>query len=287
MRKIAFATYSKFPDLTEDDRTVIEHLQHHQIQVLPLIWDSDNQHIDDFESIIVRSCWDYHLKPLEFLKWIRRIEEQKIPLWNPGPVIRWNTDKIYLKQLSEKGVAIPPTVWLEQGSQPDLFVILEEQGWERAVIKPSISATAYQTWITSPASARSHQILLEKMLETSGAMVQKFIGEIQTRGEWSFLFFRKEYSHSVLKRARHGDFRVQNDFGGYLEHALAPRSLIEQAQQIVDFVKEELLFARVDGLIIDENFHLMELELIEPLLFLRQDPAAPQRLADAIAASLA
>ncbi|MGH9845700.1 MAG: ATP-grasp domain-containing protein, partial [Blastocatellia bacterium] len=141
----------------------------------------------------------------------------------------------------------------------------------------------FQTWITSPAQARSQQDRLEKLVETSGVMVQRFVDEIQIRGEWSLIFFRKEYSHAVLKRAKPGDFRVQDDFGGYLDKLVPSASLIEQAQQIVDLIEEQLLFARVDGVEIDGKFQLMELELIEPALFLRQDSLASRRFADAIA----
>ncbi|MGH9844112.1 MAG: ATP-grasp domain-containing protein, partial [Blastocatellia bacterium] len=148
MKKIAFATCSKFPNLTEDDRSVIEHLRQHRIEVQPLVWDSDDQRAHDFESIVIRSCWDYHLNPRQFLRWIRRTQAQGIPLWNPASVVEWNLDKAYLRYLGERGVSIPPTVWLEKKSEPNLSAILDEQGWEKAVVKPAVSATAFQTWIT-------------------------------------------------------------------------------------------------------------------------------------------
>ncbi|MGH9839731.1 MAG: ATP-grasp domain-containing protein, partial [Blastocatellia bacterium] len=205
-----------------------------------------------------------------------RTQAQGIPLWNPASVVEWNLDKAYLRHLGERGVSIPPTVWLEQQSEPNLSAILDEQGWEKAVVKPTVSATAFQTWITSPAQARSQQDRLEKLVETSGVMVQRFVDEIQTRGEWSLIFFHKEYSHAVLKRAKSGDFRVQHDFGGYLDDLAPSASLIEQAQRTVDLIEEPLLFARVDGVEIDGKFQLMELELIEPVLFLREDSLASQ-----------
>ncbi len=268
--------------LTDDDRLVIQYLQNEGVQVEPLVWDSSPQRTRDFAGIVIRSCWDYHLKPQQFLHWLGQTVEQEVPLWNSARVVAWNLDKNYLRYLGEKGVPIPPTVWLEKNAKANLRAILGEQGWENAVVKPSISATAFQTWITSPAQASSDQPKLEQMLAQSGVMVQRFVEEIQTRGEWSFIFFLKKYSHAVLKRARPGDFRVQNDFGGYLDDTSPSASLIEQCQRIVDLIEEQLLFARVDGIEIDGEFQLMELELIEPLLFLSRDSLAPQRFSEAI-----
>lgn len=283
MRKIAFATCSRFPNLTEDDRSAIEHLEQHGIQVYPLVWDAGEQRGHDFECIVIRSCWNYHLHPLQFLHWINQIQRQGIPLCNPASVIEWNLDKVYLRDLRERGVPIAPTVWLEKRAESNLTAILREQGWERAIVKPTVSASAFQTWQTSSAQAHSDQDRLEKLLEVAGVMVQRFVDEIQTRGEWSLVFFLKEYSHTVLKRAKLGDFRVQEYFGGFLDNIAPSASLISQAQRIVNLVEEPLLFARVDGVEIDGNFQLMELELIEPFLFLGRDALAPQRFAEAIA----
>lgn len=286
MKKIAFATSSQLPSLTDDDRLAVECLQRQGVQVEPLVWDSDLQRVRDFAGIVIRSCWDYHLKPQRFLHWLSQIEAQQVPLWNSLSVVAWNLDKSYLRHLGERGVAIPPTVWLQKNSQANLLAILNERGWEKAVVKPTISATAYQTWITSPAKAPSDQPALEEMLTRSGVMVQQFVDEIQTHGEWSFVFFLKKYSHAVLKRAKSGDFRVQDQFGGYLDDSSPSASLIAQAQLIVDVIEEPLLFARVDGIEIDGKFQLMELELIEPLLFLSQDPLASQRFSQAIVSLL-
>lgn len=286
MKKVGFATHHELPNLTDDDRTMIEQLRDHQIAVQPVIWDAENSHMDDVDGIIIRSCWNYHLKPREFLGWVRQAEERGVPLWNPARVVEWNSDKVYLKRFHEKGVPIPQTVFLEKNSKPNLAAILDEMNLERAVVKPTISATAYQTWVTTRARAQSQQAMLEVMVQNSGVMVQAFVDEILTRGEWSFIFFHKEFSHSVLKRAKPGDFRVQANFGGHIDKTAPSPSLIEQAQRIVDLVEEPLLFARVDGVDINGLFHLIELELIEPALFLREDSLASQRFAKAIAISM-
>jgi glutathione synthase/RimK-type ligase-like ATP-grasp enzyme len=193
-------------------------------------------------------------------------------------------DKKYSSDLAAEGVAIPPTVWLEKGAAADLPTLLRENDFERAVIKPTISATAHRTWRTSLDKAQQDQHKLDVILSASGAMVQKFADKAITNGEWSLLFLDGKYSHAVLKRPKEGDFRVQSDFGGTSTPQIPSPALLEQAEAIVRLIKSPLLCARVDGIDNDGQFVLLELELIEPELFLRLDPLAPRRFDAAIAA---
>lgn len=282
MRKVAFVTYSDLPRLTEDDRLAIEPLRAEGAETEAVLWDADDVRWEEFDCVVMRSCWEYHLRVEEFSAWIDRMERMGVALWNPAPVIRSNMDKRYLEGLAKKGVAIAPSVWLEKGATINLEAVLNEHGWEQAVVKPTISMTAFKTWITSPARAGADEAAVREILKSSGVMIQRFVREVRTSGEWSFMFFWKKYSHSVLKRAKPGDFRVQNDFGGYLEDRSPPASLIEQAQRIVDLVEEPLLFARVDGIEVDGTLLLMELELIDPVLFLGADRHAARKFAGAI-----
>lgn len=285
MKNVALATYSRLPNLKEDDRLVIDHLLLRQVTTEAIVWDSP-QNLDRFDSVVIRSCWDYHLRHREFLQWTKSVEEKGVALWNPARVIEWNMDKVYLRDLEERGVVVPPTVWVARGSQASLREILANRGWDRAVIKPAVSATAHRTWVTSREEAQSDQAAIEELLDKSGVIVQQFVEEVKTRGEWSFMFFGNRYSHAVLKRAKSGDFRVQDDFGGYIERIAPSASLIRQAERIIDLVGQDLLYARVDGIEVEGELQLMELELIEPVLFLGEDEMAPQRFADAIVSLL-
>jgi glutathione synthase/RimK-type ligase-like ATP-grasp enzyme len=282
VRQVAFVTYRGLPRLTGDDRLAIAHLRKRGAEVQAVLWDADDVRWEEFDLVVLRSCWEYHLRVEEFSDWIERMERQGVPLWNPAEVVRSNMDKGYLKGLAGKGVAIAPSVWLEKGGEANLEAVLREQDWEQAVLKPTISMTAFKTWITTRARAGEDEAAVEEMLKSSGVLIQKFVREVQTKGEWSFLFFWKEYSHAVLKRAKPGDFRVQDDFGGYLEDASPSRSLVRQAQAIVETVEGPLLYARVDGIEVDGTLVLMELELIDPVLFLGADRHAPVRFANAI-----
>jgi len=283
MKKIAFATCEKYPQLTEDDLLVMEPLRQLGVEVSPLIWDSADAQSRNPSSIVIRSCWDYHYRPRRFLRWINQTDRQGDGLWNSARVIEWNLDKIYLRDLNRLGVTTPETVWLERNARADLQTVLEEQGWRKAVVKPLISATAFRTWVTSPETAKSEQSAFEQVLSESGAMVQRFVDEVRTRGEWSLIFFGGKYSHAVLKKPLMGDFRVQEEYGGQAESAAPAARLIEQSQNIVALIPERLLFARVDAVEVDGRLWLMELELIEPVLFLNRDALAPRRFAEAIA----
>ncbi|HEY7545880.1 MAG TPA: hypothetical protein VID27_13395, partial [Blastocatellia bacterium] len=161
--------------------------------------------------------------------------------------------------------------------------VLEENDFDQAVIKPTISATARRTWRTSIRTAREDQSRLDEILSESSAVVQEFVEEVVTQGEWSIIFLGG-YSHAVLKRAAAGDFRVQSEFGGISEMLTPPQRIIRQAEEILRMIDSPIIYARVDGVESGGRFTLLELELTEPELFLRLDPHAPARFAQAIAA---
>lgn len=282
----ALVTYRKLPQLTSEDQLVCSFLQTLGVKTQAVIWDAPDVAWDRYQAVVVRSCWDYHLHPDSFISWLNDLERLQVPLWNPAPILHWNLHKTYLRDLQAQGIAIPPTCWLERGCEAKLATIFADHGWKEAVIKPAISATAYHTWRTTCEQAGQDQPRFAALLQHSDALVQQFMDPVVTYGEWSFIFFQKQYSHAVLKKAKPGDFRVQDDFGGTVEVLSPGLGLIEQAQQIVDCISSPLLFARVDGVELDGRFVLMELELIEPFLFLKSDPHAVERFARAILALL-
>jgi hypothetical protein len=177
-------------------------------------------------------------------------------------------------------------VWVERGAQIDLATLLRDHGLDAAVIKPVISLSAYKTWRTSLAEAQAHQAAFDQLVAEQGVMVQAFIADVTTQGELSLVFLGGSYSHTVCKRPRDGDFRVQADFGGTRAAMVPPAHVLAQAQAIVELVREPLLYARVDGIDVGDRFLLMELELIDPVLFFAYDHAAPQRFAEALARTL-
>jgi glutathione synthase/RimK-type ligase-like ATP-grasp enzyme len=285
MRPIALATCAALPDLTDDDRLLIPALVARGIGAVPAVWDDDAVDWRAFAAVVIRSTWDYHLRQPRFLAWIDRLEALGVPLINPARVLRWNAEKTYLRDLTRAGVPVVATRWVERDDQTPLAAILRETGWPRAVVKPAIAATAYRTWATDLVSAGADDARFRELIGDGRVLVQPFLEAIAAEGEWSLMFFRGEYAYSVLKTPRAGDFRVQSDFGGQVVTRNAGPALVAQASGVLDaapFKRSELTYARVDGCVVDGTFVLMELEVLEPGLFLAVGPRGADDLAEAI-----
>ena len=287
MKHVAFVTYQAHPALSASDALVVEPLRARGVTVQAVTWDAA---VDwrRFDSVVLRSNWDYQQRPAEFRAWLVRLKRQRINPWNPADVVLWNIDKIYLRALQANGVTIVPTVWLNHGQPANLATLLSQQGWEQAVVKPRIGASARHIWLTSNAEAPAHQCQLDACLEQQAWMVQKLLPQIAT-GEWSLIFFRHEFAYAVLKKPEPGNIFVQQRLGGAWTHQQPVPSLIAQARyalevtQCLTGMQEPLLYARVDGIVIDGVLHLMELEVNEPGLMLDADaPRGPERFAEAI-----
>jgi len=281
---LLLATCESIPNLTEDDQALIAPLAERGIQASPAVWSDPRIDWAAADAVIIRSCWDYHLRLQEFLTWISQLERRRVRMWNVRATLRWNANKSYLRDLENKGVAIVPTVWPEDGFA--LAEKMRELGWKKAVVKPRVSATAYRTQLVSTDDTQSGQDLLDDLLHGSGAMVQRFMETVSTQGEWSLIFFSGKFSHAVIKRPKAGDFRVQHDFGGSAQTAEPPDFLLQAAAGAIATVKPVPLYARIDGVESDGQFLLMELELLEPALFLKLAEGAAERFAEAIKAAV-
>lgn len=289
---IALATYAQLPELAPDDRRLASALRSLGARAAAVVWDDETIEWDDFDAVVLRSCWDYHLRLDEFLDWVRAREASGVPLWNAPDAVRWNARKTYLRDLATAGIGTVPTRWIaangEAAGEP-LVRVLDAAGWTDVVVKPIVSASAYGTWRVSreaaSAPANEHDARLFALVEQGGAMVQPYLPEFTRDGEWSFMFFGGIFSHAVVKRPAPGDFRVQRGFGGSARRAEPPAELARQAHAAVAASPVAPLYARVDGVVVEERLIVTELELIEPSLFLDLDPGAPDRFARAILAS--
>lgn len=279
--RIAFATSQALEYLTDSDRLAAIALKNLGARVTPAIWTDGSVNWKAFDKIVVRSPWDYFSHQERFLRWFDTLDRAGIPVENPTSILRWNLDKVYLREL---GVSVVPTEWVEQGGVLDLVGLLRRRGWDTAVIKPTISAGGHDTWVVTRDNVAEYQARMAPTLSRCGLMIQPFLDVIRSEGELSFLFFRKEFSHAVVKRPGTGDFRVQVEYGGSAEPIEPPAELVAQAERVVKAVKGELLYARVDGVAVNGEFRLMELEVLEPDLFLGHSPGAPERFARAVLA---
>jgi glutathione synthase/RimK-type ligase-like ATP-grasp enzyme len=282
MTRVAFVTSDEWPQMTPDDTRAANVLRERGIEVVPALWDDPAVDWAAFDAVVLRSTWDYHRRIDEFKAWLEKLERVSAKVWNPISVVRWNIDKNYLRELGEAGSNIAPSAWFRAGDEADLAELMQARTWSKVVMKPIFSAAAENTYSTATNDVATVQGKMEELLRSGGVVVQEFMPEVQEQGEWSMIFFDKQFSHAALKKPAQGDFRSQRSHGGTTEIAHPSDGLIAQAKHLVDQVPERLLYARVDGIVRDDQLFLMELELIEPFLFLEYGKDAPARFGDAI-----
>lgn len=283
--KIAFATCPEQAELCSDDRLALGPLEKLGIAVEPWVWDDPAARPSSMDGVVIRSCWDYHLKPRRFEDWIRGLDAAGARLWNPARTILWNMNKKYLLDLAAKGARIPKTRWLPRGSRPSEREL--RLGSRQTVVKPAVSLNGADTALFDGGDVRAIGAAARAILPDRDVLLQEFLPQVRSSGEVSLLFFGGEFSHAVRKTARAGEFRVQEAHGGARTPMKAGPALIAQGERIARMAGPSLLYARVDGIEVGGEFILMELELIEPLLFLGLDPGAPARFARALAAAVA
>lgn len=279
---IAFVTSAAYRDLTPDDHLAVAALAERGAKVTAAVWNDRSVDWSRFDSIVIRSTWDYHEHPDQYRDWIAGLEALAVPVWNPPKILRWNMEKTYLRDLERAGIRTVPTTWVAKGSHPDLPALLTERNWDHAVVKPVISAASNRTWRITREIPREIQALITESLQLGDMMVQPFVPEIQTSGEWSQIFIGGEFSHAVRKTPTDGDFRVQAHLGGDAVAADPGTGLINAARRALDVVISPWLYARVDGIETESGYVLLEMEMLEPSLYFLNTETGAKRFADAI-----
>jgi glutathione synthase/RimK-type ligase-like ATP-grasp enzyme len=280
--RIALATYAGAPALAPDDQPLLAALIATGADAEPAVWSSDAVVWETFDAVVIRSCWDYHLHAGAFHAWLDRLDASRIPTWNTPELVFWNSNKRYLLDLAARGVATIPTMVVPRGGAADVAAIVQAEGWDRFVIKPAVSASGFETYaLAAPLDAAARQIV-ERVTALGDALVQPFADELPQHGELSFTFIDGALSHTTIKRAAPGEFRVQTEHGGRVDAWHPSNELAAQAARVLATLDEPPLYARVDGISRGNAFVLMELELIEPNLFLAYGDGAADRFARAI-----
>ena len=250
-------------------------------------WRDPRADWDQYELVVIRSPWDYQQSCSQFLDVLALIDASRANLQNPLKVVRWNVEKTYLRDLQDSGVTIVPTAWLQSPQVADLTNLFQQLKADQVVVKPFIGAGATDTfWLNSNSSLELLQSI-ETLYQGRLALAQPFIESVLSYGEISLTFFGGEYSHTVLKTPKSGDFRVQEEHGGIIQPIDPGPEVIAFARRSLAAVQSDLLYARVD-LVFLENQQpaIMELELIEPSLYLSYDDESPKRFAGAVEARL-
>lgn len=269
--------------VADEDTLLASYLTSCGHQVSIEIWSDAAVHWQAYEAVVLKSPWDYFDRIGEFYAWLTQLEALGVPLLNPISVVRWNADKRYLLQMAAAGVAVVPTQWLGRGTQLPVAALFEALGQpEQLIIKPAVSGGAKNTFALTAAEATTQVDFLNILLADEDFLAQPFLPEIQTAGEWSLVYLGGEFSHCVLKTPKAGDFRVQHYLGGGIEPRPAPTHLRPATDDIVRRFAPGCLYARVDGVEVGGQFLLMELELIEPFLYLETDAASWSRYEQAL-----
>lgn len=235
-----------------------------------------------YDLVLPLVAWGYHLRLGEWLAFLERAEAQGWPMRNPPALLRWNSDKAYLAELGRKGIASVPTLEVDHLNEAALTAAHGVLGCSEVVIKPPVSAAAWGTFRLGPGEPVPAEVHGRRML------VQPWLRAVVDEGEYSLIFFGGRYSHCVAKLPKRGDFRVQPDHGGTTAPAELPDGALTVAEAALAEAPTAATYARVDLIRgNDGSLQLMELELIEPALFLHCVPEAAGRFADAVLSAAA
>ena len=269
-------------NILEEDRLLQSALENHGLKVGRKSWSDPKFDWSKTKQVIFRSTWDYFDRIEDWQDWLKRTNEVTHMI-NPFPLIEWNMDKHYLADLRQKGINIPDTAYLEKGSKRTLTEIFDQKGWHTCMLKPCISAAARLTFKIDRENLLEHEEIFQRHIRHEAFMLQPFQTNITKLGEVSFMVMGGQFTHAVLKRAKAGDFRVQDDFGGTVHPYHASEEEIAFAEKAIAACEPKPLYARVD-VFRDNNGELavIELEMIEPELWFRMKPEAAEVLAKAI-----
>ena len=279
--RIALLSIEDLSDFVADDELLVEPLRRlgHVAEFVPwqaaVVW-------RDYGGVVIRTTWDYQNYLPEFLRVLQEIETQT-RLANPLEIVKWNADKkIYLQDIEKRGGGIIPTIWSDNKTDSrQIEAWFKQLKTDEIVIKPTVGANAQNAFRLKRGGIDVDE--LNQVFEKRSYMVQPFIRGIVEEGEFSLFYFNGEYSHAILKTPKAGDFRVQEEHGGIIQATKPTADLLQTGEKIMQFISPTPLYARVDFVRTDAGeFAVVELELIEPSMYLRESAHAPQMFAEAI-----
>jgi hypothetical protein len=251
-----------------------------QVDAVP--WRTTAPDWDRYRAVYIGVPWDYPEDPQAFLSVLKSIDESKAILVNDLALVHWALPKTYLRDLEAGGAAIVPSIWHDDMDERLLEEAFAVHGTDRIIVKPVISTNATDTYLLTRERARELKSELRSVFDQRPFVVQPFIENIQSEGEFSLFYFNSEFSHATLKVPKAEDFRVQEEHGAEVLSIVPEQTLLQAGANVMRLVKPMPVYARADFVRgPDGRFLVMELELIEPSMYLRMDPDAPRRFAEA------
>ena len=252
-------------------------------QIISIPWRAPATDWDQFDAVYIGTPWDYPQDPVRFLSVLESIDRSSAVLVNDLELVRWSMSKTYLRDLEARGAAIVPSLWYNTMLPGVLEQAFNTHCSDRVIVKPVVSTNATDTFLLTRERAKALEDELAETFRHRPFVVQPFIENIQREGEYSLFYFNCEYSHATLKIPKADDFRVQEEHGAQVLSIEPDASLLATGNNVMQLVHPTPAYARADFVRgRDGRFLIMELELIEPSMYLRTDAVAPQRFAEAI-----
>lgn len=275
-----------FANILADDRLLSDALADRGLSSRRVDWSDPTVDWERHRALVFRTTWDYYDRQAEFAEWLAAVSPRCL-LVNDAATVRWNVDKHYLADLAAAGVAVVPTVFLEPGSGIDLAAELAARGWGEGVVKPAVSGGARLTHRFDVRTAPDVARIVAPHLAAEAFLVQPFEPDVVVHGEDTLVMVGGRFTHALTKRARAGDFRVQDDHGGTVHPCDPEPAQIALAEAALAVRGRPPAYGRVDMVRrADGGWAVMELELVEPELWLRRHPPAAVALAGEIAARI-
>ena len=285
-KSIAFLSTDDLEDYFVWDNLLIQPFSQHGVHVDVISWHATDIDWSQYDAVIVRSTWDYQEHANAFIDKLIEITKHDTVLINPLSLMQWNISKRYLQILQTQGITIIPSVFFDSVAISDIYAQFAYFDTQEIIIKPLISANSDNTFRLDHTNLMAQAGPLSNIFSTTPCVIQPFLDSVINEGEYSLFYFNGEYSHTIRKVPKSGDFRVQEEHGGELITVIPDELQLSAAAKVLAALPEKSLYARVDLIRNpraqkEDIWQLMEVELIEPSLYFNMDEASPERFVQA------
>ncbi|WP_374688201.1 RimK family alpha-L-glutamate ligase [Promineifilum sp.] len=265
-------------ELFADDRRLIAEFARQGDEAISVVWSDTSVDWNQFDLALIRSTWDYIDERERFLSVLAEIDRSSCRLFNPLEAVRWNSVKSYLFDLHEWLIPIVPSLSASAADAPALQDAAIQRGWQQAVLKPMIGAGAADVTLVAAQDIAATLGQLAAKQPHQAFLLQPLVESVLDEGEWSFIFIDGEFSHALLKKPAPDDYRAHGIYGGTVKAIEPRRDDLLQAKAILASLPFDLLYARLDLVRVAGRLAVMELELIEPILYFDLAPDGAGRL---------
>jgi len=285
-KSIAFLSTDDLEDYFVWDNLLIQPFSQHGVHVDVISWHATDIDWSQYDAVIVRSTWDYQEHANAFIDKLIEITKHDTVLINPLSLMQWNISKRYLQILQTQGITIIPSVFFDSVAISDIYAQFAYFDTQEIIIKPLISANSDNTFRLDHTNLMAQAGPVSNIFSTTPCVIQPFLDSVINEGEYSLFYFNGEYSHTIRKVPKSGDFRVQEEHGGELITVIPDELQLSAAAKVLAALPEKSLYARVDLIRNpraqkEDIWQLMEVELIEPSLYFNMDEASPERFVQA------